>query len=198
MRRTVVFLMLLGVVAGCGRGSEPAAVGIETPSTSSPSENPLLTPGDFTLTDQDGATFHLSRLQGAPAFLFFGYTNCPDACPTMMSKLARAYRIVGPPAAKVPTMFVSVDPRDTPDVLKEYLSYYSVPSIGLTGTKEQIDDVVKRFGASYTITPSSSAGGPEVSHSTRLYVIDRDGNVVALLDYQSDPEAIAKALKNVL
>ncbi|MGZ5445800.1 MAG: SCO family protein [Thermoanaerobaculia bacterium] len=153
---------------------------------------------DFELVDHDGRVFRSESLEGEPALLFFGYTHCPDACPTMMSKVARAYREAGASARGVPTLFVSVDPRDTPAVLKQYLGYFgAVPAKGLTGSKEQIDAVVKQFGARYEIRDSGSAAGPLVDHSVRLYLLDRDGDVVRLFDPDADPAEIAKAIESL-
>ena len=155
----------------------------------------LLDVGDFTLVDHDGRAFHSSSLRGKPALLFFGYTHCPDACPTTMARVARAYRLAGPAARDIPTLFVSVDPRDTPPVLKQYLSYFSrVPSKGLTGSKAQIDNVVQQFGATYKIRDTGSAAGPLVDHTVRLYLLDRDGDVVRLFDPSATPKEIAEAL----
>ena len=158
------------------------------------SEETLLTIGDFELIDHEGQPFRLSSLRGRPVLLFFGYTHCPDACPTMMSKLAVAYRNAGPEAKAIPTLFVSVDPRDTPPALKEYLSYFAIPARGLTGSKETIDEVVQKFAAHYTITPGDSEAGPYVDHTLTLYVLDKEGNVRELFDPTSKPEAIAAAM----
>ena len=151
---------------------------------------------DFALVDHDGRAFRHASLQGRPALLFFGYTHCPDACPITMSKVARAYRLAGPDAKKIPTLFVSVDPRDTPPVLRQYVSYFSaVPAKGLTGTKEQIDAVVKQFGAKFFIRDSTSAAGPLVDHTLWLYLLDREGDVIARFDPQAKAEEIARAMK---
>ena len=158
----------------------------------------LMKPGAWTLVDHDGRAVRSEQFRGKPALLFFGFTHCPDACPTMMSRVARAYRIAGAKADGVPTLFVSVDPRDTPPVLKEYLSYFAaVPARGLTGSKAQIDDVVKRFGAKYEIRDSGSAAGPLVDHTIKLYLLDRDGDVVRLFDAQTPVEEIAQAMKDI-
>lgn len=158
----------------------------------------LLQPGPFTLVDHDGRVFRSQSLQGRPALLFFGYTHCPDACPTMMSRVARAYRKAGTKADDIPTLFVSVDPRDTPPVLKQYLSYFAaVPATGLTGSKAQIDAVVKQFGARYEIRDTGSAAGPLVDHTVRLYLLDREGDVVRLFEPSTTVDEIAKAMKEV-
>ena len=158
----------------------------------------LMNVGEFELVDHDGRVFRSSTLRGTPALLFFGYTHCPDACPTTMSKVARAYREAGPDAKRIPSLFVSVDPRDTPPGLEQYLGYFrAVPAKGLTGSKAQIDAVVKQFGARYEIRDSGSAAGPIVDHTIRLYLLDRDGDVVRIFDPSADPEEIAKAMKAV-
>ncbi|HEX7809770.1 MAG TPA: SCO family protein [Thermoanaerobaculia bacterium] len=151
---------------------------------------------EFTLVDHDGRVFRSSSLKGKPALLFFGYTHCPDACPTTMSKVARAYRRAGVDAREIPTLFVSVDPRDTPDVLKRYLSYFgAVPAKGLTGSKAQIDAVVKQFGAKYEIRDTGSAAGPLVDHTIRLFLLDRDGDIVRMFEPDAEVNDIAEAMK---
>lgn len=158
----------------------------------------LLDIGAFTLVDHDGRVFRSESLRGRPALLFFGYTHCPDACPTMMSRVARAYRLAGAKAQDIPTLFVSVDPRDTPPVLQQYLSYFSaVPAKGLTGSKAQIDAVVKQFAATYQMRDSGSAAGPLVDHTIRLYLLDRDGDVVRLFDPSTEVEEIAEAMRSL-
>ncbi len=158
----------------------------------------LVDVGQWTLIDHDGRAVRSEHFRGKPALLFFGYTHCPDACPTMMSRVARAYRAAGPRADEIPTLFVSVDPRDTPPVLEQYLSYFrAVPAKGLTGSKAQIDAVVKEFGATYAIRESVSAAGPLVDHTVRLYLLDRDGDVVRLFEPSTEVDEIAKAMKEV-
>lgn len=160
----------------------------------------LIEVGEFTLTDHDGKEFRLSSLHGKPVLLFFGYTHCPDACPTMMSKVSRAYRMAGDDAQQITTLFVSVDvDRDTPPVLREYMSYFgAVPAKGLTGTREQVDDVVKRFGAYYEIHDDGSAMGPTVDHTVRLFLLDEKGDVVLLFDPSTPPEEIAREMRRRL
>jgi len=187
MRRLAVTLAALLLLAGCAEQST------EVHTT-------LMKVGDFTLTDENGQEFRLSSLHGKPTLLFFGYTHCPDACPTMMSKVSRAYRIVGEKADQVTTLFVSVDvDRDSPAVLKEYLTYFgAVPAKGLTGTKEQIDEVVKKFGAYYEIHDDGSAMGPTVDHTVRLYMLDDKGDVVVLFAPSTPPGEIAREMRKSL
>ena len=182
MRSRFVALLALVVVA-C---AEPVA------------HKKLIDVGEFTLVDHDGRAFRSSSLQGKPALLFFGYTHCPDACPTMMSKVARAYREAGPSARDIPTLFVSVDPRDTPAVLEKYLGYFAaVPAKGLTGSRAQIDAVVQQFQARYEIRDTGSAAGPVVDHTIRLYLLDREGDVIRLFEPDADPKDIAEAMASL-
>lgn len=154
---------------------------------------------DFALIDQDGKSFHLAQLRGKLVLLFFGYTHCPDACPTTMSKLARVYKELGPDAAKVTTLFVSVDPgRDTASTLKSYLAYFRISSMGLTGSKEEIDAVVKQYGARYEIEQSDSAAGYHINHSTDLYLLDKKGKLARTFSYTDGLPIIVEGVRQTL
>jgi cytochrome oxidase Cu insertion factor (SCO1/SenC/PrrC family) len=154
---------------------------------------------NFTLTDQDGRPFQLSGLRGRVVLLFFGYTSCPDACPTTLSKLSKVYKLLGADRDRVVTLFVSVDPgRDTPRVLKDYLKYFRVNAVGLTGTKEEIDRVVSLYGARYEIEKSDSATGYHVNHSTDLYLIDQKGEVAQRFKYEGGTKEIADAVRRLI
>lgn len=154
---------------------------------------------NFTLTDQDGQPFQLSRLRGEVVLLFFGYTSCPDACPTTLSKLSKVYKLIGPQADRVVTVFISVDPeRDTPRVLKDYLKYFRINSVGLTGTKAEIDAVVGKYGAKYEIEKSDSATGYHINHSTDLYLLDQKGEVVHRFKYDDGTEVIADGVRPLI
>jgi len=142
---------------------------------------------DLTLVDDQNRPFSFASLRGKPALLFFGYTHCPDACPMTMSTIARAYREA---KTDIPTLFVSVDPRDTPAVLDQYLDYFAaVPAKGLTGSKEQLDAVVKRFGARYELRE-----GGLVDHTLNVYLLDRNGNVARTFGPRAEAGEIAKAI----
>jgi len=155
--------------------------------------------GDFTLTDENGRPFRLSQLRGKVVLLFFGYTHCPDVCPTTMAKLARAAKLLGNDADRVVTLFVSVDPgRDTPEVMKHYLDYFHLNSFGLTGTKDEIDEVVKQYGARYEIEKSDSAAGYHVSHSTDLYLLDQKGELVKTFGYNDGTQTVVDGVRPLL
>ena len=156
--------------------------------------------GDFTLTDHNGQPFELSSLRGKVVLLFFGYTFCPDACPTTLSKLASVSRKLGDDAKRVKTLYVSVDPgRDTPAVMKDDLSNFDVDALGLTGTKADIDKVVAKFGAEYEIisTPDSAAKYT-IAHSTTLYGIDTEGRTRFTFSYGASVDELVQGIRALL
>lgn len=154
---------------------------------------------DFALTNHDGHRMALHELQGHRVLLFFGFTHCPDACPTMLSKLTRVYRLLGSDAKDVRTIFVSVDPnRDSPAALKEYLSNFSIPVTGMTGTKAEIDRTISAYGGTYEITPSKSAAGPTVAHTTWLYLLDDGGTLRHKVNpATTEPKEIAELIRHL-
>jgi protein SCO1/2 len=155
--------------------------------------------GDFSLTDHHGKPFHLQSQRGKIVLLYFGYTTCTEACPTMLATVARAYRVLGERAAQVQFLLLSVDPkRDPAEKLKTYLDYFRVNAIGLTGTKEAIDKVVKQYGARYEIEPSDSALGYHISHTTDLYLIDQQGKLRHRFNHHDSSATIAAGVKERL
>jgi protein SCO1 len=154
--------------------------------------------GDFTLTNQDNQPFRLQDVRGRPVLLFFGYTSCPDMCPMTMSRIAGALSRVGRPASEVVTLFVSVDPmRDTPAILKEYVTSFSTPLIGLTGTDEEVARVASAYHASYQIVPTGTRNYL-VNHTSAIFLIDRQGRLRQYFKYDEKPETLAAALKTAL
>ena len=156
--------------------------------------------GDFALTDHNGQHFDLSSERGKVVLIFFGYTSCPDACPTTLSKLASVYRHLGDDAKHVKTLYISVDPeRDTPAVLKADLGNFRIDALGLTGTKAEIDKVVAQYGAEYEIVPEpNSAAKYSVSHSTDLYALDGAGRVRVVFSYDATVAEITRGLQAIL
>jgi cytochrome oxidase Cu insertion factor (SCO1/SenC/PrrC family) len=154
---------------------------------------------NLTLVNQDNQPFQLAQLRGKVVLLFFGYTSCPDACPTTLSKLSGLYKMLGPAGDRVVTLFVSLDPdRDTPGVLKQYLKYFKVNSVGVTGTKKEIDTLVSKYGARYEIEKSDSAAGYHINHSTDLYLLNQKGAAVRRFKYADDSQLIADAVRRLI
>lgn len=156
--------------------------------------------GDFTLTDHDGRPFTLASQRGKVVLVFFGYSSCPDACPTTLSKLATVTRRLGDDRAKLRTLYVSVDPeRDTPPVLKADLANFALDAVGLTGTKDQIDTVVDQYAAAYEIVPTpESAAKYTVSHTTTVYALDPQGKVRITFPYEATVDEIVEGIKAIL
>jgi protein SCO1 len=156
--------------------------------------------GDFALTDHQHQRFELSSLRGKVVLVFFGYSFCPDFCPTTLSKLASVSRRLGDAQSQIKTLYITVDPeRDTPEVLRDDLSNFRLDALGLTGTKAEIDTVVKLFGASYSIVPTpESAAKYTVSHSTTLYVLDRQGRVRIEFPYEATIDEILLGVNRLL
>lgn len=162
---------------------------------------PLGLGGDFELTGTDGRPFHLSSLRGRAVLLFFGYTACPDVCPTTIARLARAYRLLEKEkrGAAVATVFVSVDSdRDTPERLRDYLGYFSLPIHGATGTADRVATVLRSYGASFEKVPVESAARYRIDHSTYVYLIDPLGRTVHLFGHDDSPEEIARLVSQAL
>ncbi|MGV6858203.1 MAG: SCO family protein, partial [bacterium] len=149
---------------------------------SPPSDYQLPAGGDFELQGAD-KTYHLSDFSGKVVLLFFGYTHCPDICPTTLSTVSMALKKL--PIAirdQIQIVFISVDPnRDTPKHLDTYTAYFDDHILGVTGTREAIDKVVAQYGAKYEIVPVKSKSGYLVNHSAYLYAIDRQGKLMGLL-----------------
>ncbi|MEQ1907617.1 MAG: SCO family protein [Vicinamibacterales bacterium] len=156
--------------------------------------------GDFGLTDHNNKAFELSSLRGKVVLIFFGYSSCPDACPTTLSKLATVSRRLGDDRAQIKTLYVSVDPdRDSPAVLKADLQNFALDAIGLTGTKADIDKVVNQYGASYEVVPTpDSAAKYTVAHTTWVYALDTKGRVRIRFDYDASVDEIVHGIRALL
>lgn len=156
--------------------------------------------GDFTLTGDDGAPFHSDALRGRVVLVFFGYSSCPEACPTTLSKLAVVSRRLGDDASRVKTLYVSVDPeRDSPAVLKADLANFRLDAVGLTGTKREIDQVVAQYGAEYAIVPTpESAARYTVTHSTWVYALDPQGKTRLRFPYEASVDEVVTGIRRLL
>lgn len=142
--------------------------------------------GPFRLTAPDGAVVDSQDLKGKPYAVFFGFTHCPDVCPTTLSQVSRTLHELGPEAKDLRVYFITVDPeRDRPDVLRDYLSNFDSRIVGLWGTPDQIAVVAKEFKAFYEKVPTSD-GGYTMNHTAILYLMDRNGEYSAPVGYAED------------
>jgi protein SCO1/2 len=165
---------------------------------------PLKDAYDFNLIDQNGQPFQLSKLKGKVALFTFGFTHCPNICPTTLMDLATVYKAL--PAAdrnRVQILFISVDPdRDRPEVLKNYIPYFDPGIAGLTGSKDAIDRAVNAYGASYEISrqPGDPPGVYSVNHSAFTYLVNSRRKLELLYDYEklADTKRIVSDIEKVL
>lgn len=153
----------------------------------------------FTLTAGTGP-IDTSDYYGKFIVLVFGYTYCPDACPTTLSRVGQALNLLDEKDTDaVQVMMVTVDPeRDLPQRVLEYTGSFNPSFIGLTGTSEQIADVAKRFGIHYERSPEETASGYLIDHTTTSIVLDRRGGIVMLWSFDLTPEELASDLKFLL
>jgi len=153
--------------------------------------------GPFALVDQDGNKVTDKDFAGKPSVIFFGYTSCPDVCPTTLLNLSNWLKAIGPDAEKLNVLFISVDPeRDTPAHLKEYLSSFDPRIRGLTGTDDQVAAVAKAYRVYYKRIPGED-GGYTMDHSSAIYLMDRAGQFVAPLASQTDERIALERLRKL-
>lgn len=156
--------------------------------------------GDFSLESASGPVA-LSDYRGKLVLVYFGYTYCPDICPTSLAATAGGLNLLTPDElAKVAMIFVSVDPkRDTPARLKEYAEFFHPAIIGATGTPEDIAEIAKRYGVFYAEQKVETAGGGYVvDHSSDTFVIAPDGALVAKIAHETPPDQVAVAIRKYL
>ncbi|MEH6651987.1 MAG: SCO family protein [Motiliproteus sp.] len=156
--------------------------------------------GDFTLNSLNGPV-SLSDYKGQGVIVMFGYTYCPDICPTGLANLGAALnRLSEAEQQQLQPMFISVDPdRDTPDRLDQYSRYFHPSLLGLTASKPEIDPVVKAYGAFYRkVDMPNSAMKYSVDHSARIYLIDRNGQMIEALHHNTPTAELATALQKLL
>ena len=156
---------------------------------------------DFALVDQDGAAFGPARLRGRWTFLFFGFVNCPDICPTTLSTLAAVRRTLADlPAPERPGVaLVSVDPaRDTPPVLGRYVSHFDPSFTGLTGAPGKLDALARDLGVAVFVGPEDADGNYPVDHSAAIFLVDPQARVVALFNTPHDAATIASDYRRIV
>ena len=155
--------------------------------------------GDFTLTADDGSRYSLSDSRGKVVILDFGYTFCPDICPTALANIAAALNGLGDAAKQVDALFVSLDPdRDTPEVLRGYTRFFHPQIRGLTGDAKTLDKVAKAYHVRYNFVGKGSDKYYTMDHSAQVYVIDRQGRLVQMVPHGLPPRALADILRKTL
>lgn len=177
----VGLLVLFWTMGGVSKVAQPAAIG-----------------GPFQLTDQNGQTITDKSLKGKPTLIFFGYTHCPDVCPTSLFEMSEVLRALGKDADKVNAVFISVDPeRDTPATMKDYLSSFDPHLEGLSGDPAETAKVITSYRVYAKKVPTKD-GDYTMDHTALIYLMDRDGRFVSPFNLKRTPEEAATELKRYL
>jgi len=197
MNRNRIVLLVLGLALLAGIAS--LTFGVVTRAPAPAASGAAAIGGPFQLVDQDGKPIDQRLLDGKWSAVFFGYTFCPDVCPTTLQSLGAAQRLLGSKADKLQMVFVSVDPdRDTPKQLKAYLSdaAFAKGIVGLTGTPAQVAAVAKAYGVYY----AKDGSGPDyaVNHSSAIYLMDPKGRFDRVVAAQMAPRDMAAQISDAM
>ena len=154
--------------------------------------------GQFQLIDQNGKPFSDANLKGKWHLIFFGYTHCPDACPTALNEMSLALDRLGIKRDEVGVVFITVDPeRDTPDVLKSYVQSFDAPIVALTGSPEAVAQAAKAYRVFYAKHPRAD-GDYDMDHSAVIYVMNPAGRFTATFTPDSSADAIVQRLQKLI
>jgi protein SCO1 len=153
----------------------------------------------FTLTDHTGKPRTLADFKGKAVVVFFGYTQCPDVCPTTMAEMATVMQKLGPLADQVQVLFITLDPeRDTQELLANYVPAFDKRFLGLRGTPEQTAKTAKEFKVFYSKVPGTDPGSYTIDHTAGSYVFDRDGRLRLFIRHGQGPDPIVHDLRQLL
>jgi protein SCO1/2 len=197
MKRLLSFLpaamLALGVLMLAACQQSPAEKFVNTDVTG------LEYAKDFALTDHNGKPRTLADFKGKAVVMFFGYTQCPDVCPTTMAEMANVMKELGPQADKVQVLFVTVDPaRDTPQILSQYVPAFDKRFLGLYGDEAATAKVAKEFKVFYQKVPGKTAGSYTMDHTAGSYVFDPQGHIRLFVRHGQGAEPIVHDLKLLL
>jgi protein SCO1/2 len=178
------------LLAACGQGS-PAFKGSDITGTH-------LGKG-LSMVDQDGRPRTLADYAGKVLVVFFGYTQCPDVCPTSLAELAQVMQVLGSDASRVQVVMITVDPeRDTPEVMKQYVQTFNPAFVGLTGTPEQVKQAAASFKVYYAKVPAKNGKDYSMDHSAAFYLLDAKGEARVLAGNGTDVDSLAHDIKALL
>lgn len=186
----IVIAAAMGL-AGCGTGTPPAGQLKDITG--------MMPELEFDMTSQTGTKVTAQDFRGAPVLLYFGYTSCPDVCPTTLATLRAALADLGDRGRHVHVLFVTVDPgRDTTMKLATYLGYFGPQFVGLSGDDDSLKQLTKRYRVGYSRGKPDANGNYEVTHSSAVFVFDGKGEARYLVRWGDRPEAIAQALAKLV
>jgi len=197
--RRLIFTAVAGaalLLAGCERGGAPSAAPLQFKGID-------ITGAEYArelnLTDADGQRRTLADFKGKVTVVFFGFTQCPDVCPTTLLELAQVKKALGADGARVQGVFVTIDPaRDTPEILKAYVGNFGADFVALRGTEEETKAAAKNFKVYFNKVPGKTATSYTMDHTAGSYVLDATGKVRLFTRYGTGPEALTHDLKLLL
>ena len=195
VRRLILGAALLGslALAGCDRAG-PAPGGFKAIDITGAEYA-----RDFDLPDASGQRRTLADFKGRVVVVFFGFTHCPDVCPTTMIELAEVKKALGPDGARVQGIFITVDPeRDTPELLRAYIGNFDPSFVALRGSVEETAALAKRFKIFYAKVPGKTEGNYTIDHTAASFVFDPNGKVRLYTRYGSGAEALKSDLRLLL
>jgi len=151
------------------------------------------------MVDQDGKPRGIADFAGKVVVAFFGYTHCPDVCPTSLAELAQVMQTLGPDAARVQVVMITVDPeRDTPDVMKQYVTTFNPNFVGFTGDLAQLKAAATSFKAYYAKVPTKDGSDYSMDHSAAFYLLDQKGEAQVLVNNNAGADALVHDIKLLL
>lgn len=202
LRICLLSLSALSVVSGCDKKASPEA------ETAAPAKKASFRSIDITgaeyarsleLPDADGKNRSLTEFKGRIVVVFFGYTQCPDVCPTTMAELSEVRRALGPEADKLQGVFVTVDPeRDSAAVLKAYVDNFNAGFVGLRGSSEQIKQAAKEFKVFYAKVPGRTETSYTIDHTAGAYVFDTQGRIRLFSRHGAGAKALEEDVRSLL
>jgi protein SCO1/2 len=191
-------LLIAGIVLAAATTVTTAILMLAPKGTLEQVARPSAVGGPFRLIDQTGAVVTEAELKGRPSLIFFGFTHCPDICPTTLFEVSEVLTALGPDAAKVGAFFVTVDPeRDTPDLMKTYLASFHPGIRGLSGDAAATEAIIRAYRV-YARKVPLEKGGYTMDHTAVVYLMDRTGAFVAPFNLKRDPAAAAADLHRYL
>lgn len=191
--KKILWVLLALLLCACGPESKPKVALVGTDITGADFAK------DFNLLDHHGEKRQLKDYLGKTVVLFFGYTHCPDVCPTTMADMANAMKLLGEEANKVQVIFITLDPeRDTQEVLAKYVPSFDKRFVGLYGSAAQIAETAKTYKVFSEKQVEAGKSGYTIDHSAGSYVYDKEGKIRIYFKYGQKPNEIASDLKQIM
>ncbi|MDR1889787.1 MAG: SCO family protein [Zoogloeaceae bacterium] len=199
MKKLCALILAAACLSACDAPSPPPAASVSAPLFHAEA---LVDPQygrDFRLTDHNGQTRTLADWRGKVVLIFFGYTQCPDVCPSALYRSAQVMERLGSQAEKVQMLFITLDPaRDTPELLRTYVPSFHPSFLGLFASEEQTPQLARDFQVFYRINPGQTPGSYTVDHSVTTYAYDPAGRLRLAIRHDITPEELAEDIQRLL